>query len=529
MLARTLWQVRGRPLSSHYRIAPSLLETRPLSPKMLAESLPAHRPSSLGRTSSGSSRSARRTNFFVPVSPRSHGSAASDAACDGADSAAQDGTAAAGGLRRHVSMHSPRASTESMGGAETPPTMRRRVGTVAAAGSGACDPMNHEALVMQAVNVGGLKTDLGGPVKQDLRGRKGSVRQAQTGADDLLGQLGSLRWFENLSHSELRTLLSRAEHLRISRYRTIIREGAMGFRFYLLIKGKVRVVAAEGGICFELPNAAGRRYFGEASLVTAVKREASVVALEDCYLIAFGRNDMDGLPVDLGTVRAVMCARMLRKVAFFKTLPQSMCDQVTRPSIAPAHSHSPSPRPARPPTQTLLTYRPFKPLFKRVACRRALCAQLGKILDVGYYPAGTVIFREGEKSDRFFILVEGLVHVVRTAADGSEQVRTPHAARLLRLHPTPQHPPRAQPTHTYVHTHAPRHHLTRRLHPTSIDGASILCSSASTLLRASLMRAGPCARTAASSIWELCLGSPLNLGALPRVATAVARYYRDRC
>jgi hypothetical protein len=63
-------------------------------------------------------------------------------------------------------------------------------------------------------------------------------------------------------------VLQRADHLHFDRYRTIIREGAMGFRFYLIIKGKVRVSAEAADICFELPNAAGRRYFGETSLVS---------------------------------------------------------------------------------------------------------------------------------------------------------------------------------------------------------------------------------------------------------------------
>jgi hypothetical protein len=63
-------------------------------------------------------------------------------------------------------------------------------------------------------------------------------------------------------------VLQRADHLHFDRYRTIIREGVMGFRFYLIIKGKVRVSAEAADICFELPNAAGRRYFGETSLVS---------------------------------------------------------------------------------------------------------------------------------------------------------------------------------------------------------------------------------------------------------------------
>jgi CRP-like cAMP-binding protein len=48
--------------------------------------------------------------------------------------------------------------------------------------------------------------------------------------------------------------------------------------------------------------------------VSAAKREATVVALEDCYLIALTRDDMEGLPVDLRSVRANMCRHMLRKV-----------------------------------------------------------------------------------------------------------------------------------------------------------------------------------------------------------------------
>ena len=45
------------------------------------------------------------------------------------------------------------------------------------------------------------------------------------------------------------------------------------------------------------------RYFGEAALVTAVRREATVIAVEDSYLLTLTSTDMEGLPVDTKEVR----------------------------------------------------------------------------------------------------------------------------------------------------------------------------------------------------------------------------------
>ena len=124
---------------------------------------------------------------------------------------------------------------------------------------------------------------------------------------ELRRHLRSLQWFQALSNDDLATLLGRAVVHSVPRYATIIREGSVGgYYFYLLLSGSIRITSEEFGISFILDGASaagGRRYFGEAALVTSVRREATVTALKECHLLSLTAADMEGLSVDVLEVR----------------------------------------------------------------------------------------------------------------------------------------------------------------------------------------------------------------------------------
>lgn len=119
------------------------------------------------------------------------------------------------------------------------------------------------------------------------------------GDEQIMGTLGGVRWFRSLDRAQLTTLYQRCTHRLYSRYSTILREGSVGNTFYVLLLGTVEVSGATtgGGDVFG-PGAS----FGERALVEAVRREATIVALEDCYLLQLTAAEISGLPVQLDEV-----------------------------------------------------------------------------------------------------------------------------------------------------------------------------------------------------------------------------------
>ena len=120
------------------------------------------------------------------------------------------------------------------------------------------------------------------------------------------------------------------------RYSTIIREGALGRSFYILLRGAIHVV---GGVGREREvNAVlhAGAHFGDGAFVSSVRRETSVYALEDCHMLQLRREDLDELP---GFEPAAVKSHVLHRVA-----------EVARPSAgaataAPAPTALPSRRP----------------------------------------------------------------------------------------------------------------------------------------------------------------------------------------
>ena len=133
---------------------------------------------------------------------------------------------------------------------------------------------------------------------------------------EIIEHLGTLKWFQCLSSAQLRGLYSRGRLKSAARYTTIIREGCTAPHprgcFYLLLQGQVRVTSEEFGISFLLPNSAGRRYFGEAALVASVRREGTITAMEDCQLLTFTAEQIQGIPVDLLEVRTTVFSKSMR-------------------------------------------------------------------------------------------------------------------------------------------------------------------------------------------------------------------------
>lgn len=181
--------------------------------------------------------------------------------------------------------------------------------------------------------------------------------------EQIMGQLRKVKWFRTLSLPQTQVLYRRAQHMFFQRYSTIIREGNLGSNFYVLLQGRVHCTSSVKGKV-DVVLGPGNS-FGEGALVTQVRREAQVVALEDCYLLQFTAADVDGLPVELQEVRIHVISLILQKVHFF----EHSTDQQRE--------------------------------------RLAMISQLQ------YFQTGEEVFAEGDLGDRLYIIVAGRVSMLK--------------------------------------------------------------------------------------------------------------------
>lgn len=116
--------------------------------------------------------------------------------------------------------------------------------------------------------------------------------QLECGLSDeqIIGQMRHVHWFRSLPYGELHALYRRGRHKLFQRYGNIFREGSEGSSFFLLLRGSVRMHSAERGTSTRLTTGAS---FGEDALITTrVRRDASVVAETDCYILILSAADM---------------------------------------------------------------------------------------------------------------------------------------------------------------------------------------------------------------------------------------------
>ncbi|MCC6747100.1 MAG: mechanosensitive ion channel [Deltaproteobacteria bacterium] len=121
-------------------------------------------------------------------------------------------------------------------------------------------------------------------VTEDTRERKAA--KVHEDLEQRLQSLAQVDLFVPLSHEERRAIASRLRHAPYLKGEVMTRQGAVGHRLYIIVRGEVSVrVAAEGGAQREVARLGAGKFFGEMSLMTGEPRQATVVALSDveCY------------------------------------------------------------------------------------------------------------------------------------------------------------------------------------------------------------------------------------------------------
>jgi len=101
--------------------------------------------------------------------------------------------------------------------------------------------------------------------------------------------------FTPLPPAHIDELMRRFERKKVRRGEAIIREGDEGTSYFVIEAGRCQVERLIGGVKVVLAELRGGDAFGEESLVSEAKRNATVVALTDCDLLLLGKKDFDEL------------------------------------------------------------------------------------------------------------------------------------------------------------------------------------------------------------------------------------------
>jgi len=192
--------------------------------------------------------------------------------------------------------------------------------------------------------------------------------------------LAGLPFLAGIPRGELRAV---GAHLRAEEAeagKLIVRQGARGDRFFVILEGQVRVVRITAHEHEEqLATLGPGDYFGEAALVANVPRTATVIAELPTRLLS----------LDAGHFRRWLAERV-------------DVDEAVHRSMAERHR------------LTAL------PLFAGIGS--AELDRLAARMLVTRYSAGDVIVEQGAEGDRFFVIVDGRVEVVYLGDDGEPRV-----------------------------------------------------------------------------------------------------------
>jgi len=105
-----------------------------------------------------------------------------------------------------------------------------------------------------------------------------------------IGALVKLPLFQGISDDECAAVLDICHGCTYATGELIFTEGAASLDMYVLLKGKVEIHTARGGL---LQTLGPGEVFGEMGMICQMKRTAGARAADDCILVKLAKNEFD--------------------------------------------------------------------------------------------------------------------------------------------------------------------------------------------------------------------------------------------
>ncbi|MFL6240110.1 MAG: cyclic nucleotide-binding domain-containing protein [Actinomycetes bacterium] len=128
--------------------------------------------------------------------------------------------------------------------------------------------------------------------------------------DAKIDRLSQVPMFSACSRKDLGTIARYADELSVEAGTPLVREGAAGREFYVLVEGKAAVT--RGGR--EIATLGPGNYFGELSLLDGDKRDASVTATTPADLLVLGTREFATVLEDVPQITRKLLAGMARRL-----------------------------------------------------------------------------------------------------------------------------------------------------------------------------------------------------------------------
>lgn len=129
-------------------------------------------------------------------------------------------------------------------------------------------------------------------------------------ADDYLKQLAKVPMFRALSKRDLALVKRNAEDHRIRKGDPLVKEGARGHEFFIIVDGKASVRRKGKKIGTLGPG----EYFGELALLDPAPRNASVTADTDMEVLILNEREFSGLLAEVPTLARKVLTGMARRL-----------------------------------------------------------------------------------------------------------------------------------------------------------------------------------------------------------------------
>ena len=113
---------------------------------------------------------------------------------------------------------------------------------------------------------------------------------------ELIAFLSSTSLLRGLDEPALRAIAAELEYVYLSGGETLMREGEIGDALYVLLNGRLRIVASRPGKDENVVNEIGPgETVGEMAILTGEPRSATVRTIRDCALVKFSKAAFDHL------------------------------------------------------------------------------------------------------------------------------------------------------------------------------------------------------------------------------------------